>query len=171
MEESSRSCCTSMVVLLCTVQINCSSTTSCQLSNIRALFNSIVVTIPIGRSLPKPSVPAIPISGRSLKVVAPTSPIHINLPKSNVQAIPINKQPVKSFASTISIDRQSPSSFVWALPIIEKHQTSTVQTIPINGQSLKSIVKTNQLIEILQNYLSGQFQLLDSCCCCCLHIK
>ena len=134
-----------MVVLLCSVQINCSSTTTCQLSNNRALLNSIVMTIPL--------------NGRSLKVVGPTSPFHVNLPKSNVQAIPINRQPVKSFASTISIDRQSPSSHVWAIPI-EQQQTSIVQTIPISGQSLKSIVRAIS-IDSLQNYLSGQFQLLD----------
>ena len=130
-----------VVVLLCTVQISCSSTTRCQLSNNRALFISIVMTIPIGRSLPKPIVPGN--SNSWTEVVAPTSPIHVNLPKSNVHAIPINRQPVKSFASTISIDRHAPSSFVWAIPIIysEKQQTSIVQAFPMNGQSLKSIVR------------------------------
>ena len=59
------------------------------------------MTIPIGRSLSKPIVRAIPINERSREVVAPTSPIHVNAPKSNVQAIPINRPPVKSFASTI----------------------------------------------------------------------
>ena len=68
-------------------QINCNSASSCRLSNSTALGYSIVMTIPISVSLPKPIVRTTPINGRSLKAVAPTIPIYVNHQKSIVQAI------------------------------------------------------------------------------------
>ena len=59
------------MVLLCTDHINCSSTSSCRLSNNRALLNSIVMTVPIGISLPEPIIRTNPINGRSFKGSCP----------------------------------------------------------------------------------------------------
>ena len=49
------------------------------------------MTFPTSRSIPKPIVRTIPINGRSLKPVAPTSPIHVNHPKSIFEAVPMNR--------------------------------------------------------------------------------